>query len=184
MPSPYRVLYVDDEEVLLDLTRLFLEKGGLFSVDCVPSGKDALDRIAARHYDAIVSDYQMPEMDGIALLKKVRETDKTLPFILFTGKGREEVVIEAIESGADFYLQKGGEPTAQYVELSHKIRTAIERRAAEIALRESEEQYRSLVETTGTGYVILDGDGRVITANQEYIRLTGRQAGDRMDRTA
>jgi len=48
------------------------------------------------------------------------------------------------------------------------------RREAEAALQKSEEQYRNLVETTGTGYVILDKDGRVITANQEYVRLTGR----------
>ena len=176
MPSRYRVLYVDDEPALLDLTRLFLEKIGGFSVDCALSGSEALDRIAAGQYDAVVSDFQMPGMDGIMLLKKVREARPALPFILFTGRGREEVVVEAINSGVDFYLQKGGDPQAQFVELSHKIRTAIERRTSEKALRESEEQYRSLVETTGTGYVILDKQGRVITANQEYLRLTGLSA--------
>ena len=67
----------------------------------------------------------MPVMDGIEFLKKVRMDFKDIPFILFTGRGREEVVIEAINCGADFYLQKGGAPRAQFSELSHKIRQAI-----------------------------------------------------------
>jgi len=146
MPPTFRVLYVDDEPSLLDITRLYLEKDGFFSVDCVLSGSEALIRIATGHYDAIVADYQMPEMNGIALLQEVRKTDTTLPFILFTGRGREEVVIEAINSGADFYLQKGGDPRAQYAELAHKIRTAAGKRAAERAFKENENRYRSLVE--------------------------------------
>jgi PAS domain S-box-containing protein len=146
MPPTFRVLYVDDEPSLLDITRLYLEKDGFFSVDCVLSGSEALIRIATGHYDAIVADYQMPEMTGIALLQEVRKTDTTVPFILFTGRGREEVVIEAINSGADFYLQKGGDPRAQYAELAHKIRTAAERRAAEKAFKENENRYRSLVD--------------------------------------
>ena len=59
-------------------------------------------------YDAIISDYQIPDMDGIEFLKKVRSSGNSIPFIIFTGKGREEVVIEALNAGADFYLQKGG----------------------------------------------------------------------------
>ena len=105
MTAAIRILYVDDEPSLLEICKLFLEENRGFSVDCAISGKEALDRIAAAKYDAIVSDYQMPGMDGISLLKKVRAKNKTLPFILFTGRGREEVVIEALNVGADSYLQ-------------------------------------------------------------------------------
>ena len=63
----------------------------------------------------------MPEMDGIAFLKAVRQRYGDVPFILFTGRVREDVVIEAINNGVDFYLQKGGEVKAQFAELSHQI---------------------------------------------------------------
>ena len=100
------VLYVDDEEVLLELGKLFLEKLGQFHVDTVTSAQ-TIQRLKSTSYDAIVSDYQMTQdMDGIAFLKAIRAEFADLPFIIFTGKGREEVVIEAFDNGADFYLQK------------------------------------------------------------------------------
>ena len=140
------VLYVDDEEGLLELGKLFLEKSGQFRVDTVTSADEALRILKSTSYDAIVSDYQMPDMDGIALLKAIRTEFSDLPFIIFTGKGREEVVIEAFENGADFYLQKGGQPRPQFLELGHKITAAVRRRKAEKALLESENRYRNVVE--------------------------------------
>ncbi len=99
-------------------------------MDIQGSAPAALEILKKRSYDAIVSDYQMPEMDGIAFLKIVRTIDPTLPFIIFTGRGREEVVIEALNSGADHYLQKGGEPRSQFAELGHIITRSVERKRA------------------------------------------------------
>ncbi len=141
----FSVLYVDDEETLLDIGKIFLERFGDCSVDVALSAREGLEQLEKKIYDAIVSDYQMPGMDGIEFLKKIRETN-TIPFILFTGKGREEVVIEAINSGADFYLQKGGDPKSQFVELKHKIAQAVNRRRTEDQLKNSESRYRELVD--------------------------------------
>ena len=80
----------------------------------------------------------MPEMDGITFLKKLRASGNFTPFIIFTGRGREDVVIEALNNGADFYIQKGGEPKSQFAELSNKIRYAVSRKHSEEALGESE----------------------------------------------
>lgn len=126
------VLYIDDQEDLLDIGKRFLERKGTIRVDICPSPHIAMQILKTKQYDAIISDYEMPEMDGISLLKRVREEDPSVPFIIFTGKGREEVVIEALNSGADFYLQKGGDPRAQFAELIHKVHHAVKRRNAEI----------------------------------------------------
>jgi len=142
----YRVLYVDDEQDLLNLGKIFLEMSGDFTVDTLNIPKFTLEKLQTASFDAIVSDYQMPEMNGITLLQEVRRIYPALPFILFTGRGREEIVIQAINNGADFYLQKGGDPQSQFAELAHKIRQAVQRRQAEISLVESETKYRTLAE--------------------------------------
>jgi len=125
------VLYVDDEPSLLDIGKLFLEESGDFNVSTAISAADGIRLLGQERFDAIVSDYQMPGMDGISFLIEVRKIHDGLPFILFTGKGREEIVIQAINEGADFYLQKSGDPNAMYAELEHMIRKAIERRMNE-----------------------------------------------------
>ena len=148
MADTLRVLYVDDEPGLLELCRIYLGKTGEFSVDTVKSGTDALIQLDKNQYDAIISDYQMPEMDGISLLKQIRAIPADLPFILFTGRGREEVVIEAINNGADFYLQKGGDPRAQFAELIHKVHQAVSKRQADKKLLENEEKFRTVADYT------------------------------------
>jgi CheY-like chemotaxis protein len=83
-----KILFVDDEPTLLEVTKSFLEGLGGMIIDLASSGEEALKVMEGKKFDAIISDYQMPVMDGISLLKKVRERDKDIPFILFTGKGR------------------------------------------------------------------------------------------------
>ena len=132
MPETLRVLYVDDDPGLLEIGKLFLEQSGRFSVDIITSASAALPLMNTTKFDAIISDYQMPGMDGIGFLKSVRASGNAIPFILFTGRGREEIVIQALNEGANFYLQKGGEPEAQFAELVHKIQISVEHhRAAE-----------------------------------------------------
>jgi CheY-like chemotaxis protein len=126
----FHILYVDDEPDLLEIGRLFLEHTGQFTVETITSAPTALALLKTTDFDAIISDYQMPEMDGIAFLKIVRAAGKDIPFILFTGRGREEVVIQALNEGADFYLQKGGESRSQFAELGHVITRAVERKRA------------------------------------------------------
>lgn len=124
------ILYVDDEADLLDLGKIFLEASGEIAVDTTVSAKKALHLLETNRYDAVVSDFQMPDMDGIEFLKQIRKQAAHLPVILFTGKGKEEVVIAALNNGADYYLQKGGEPEEQFAELRTKIQLAVERQKA------------------------------------------------------
>jgi len=133
--SEVRVLHVDDEPVICDLTKLSLEKGGRLKVDVASSAEEALDLIRSGSYSCIISDYEMPIMNGLDFLKAVRNIDQDIPFILFSGRGRETVIIDAINTGADFYIQKGGEPKALFAELKHKVEYAIQQRNTRIALK-------------------------------------------------
>ena len=169
MPREIRVLYVDDEPDLLEVARIFLERTGEFMVVVSTSAREALGNSSLRPCDAIISDYQMPGMDGIAFLKEVRERFGDLPFILFTGRGREEIVIQAINNGADFYLQKGGDPTAQFAELAHKIRQAVARKRTELALRESEKRFRLLIQQAPAALAMFDREMRYIVASRRWI---------------
>ena len=173
MADTLRVLYVDDEPGLLGIGKRFLEKEGAFTVNTLTSAKEALDLLNTEHYDAIISDYQMPEMDGIQFLVEVRARFGQVPFILFTGRGREEVVIQAINCGADFYLQKGGEPGAQFAELVHKIKQAASRKRADDALKRSEEKYHNIIEDQTEFISRFLPDGTHIFVNDAYCRYFG-----------
>jgi PAS domain S-box-containing protein len=167
------VLYVDDEPDLLELCKIFLEQSGDFRVETVQSPLDVLSLLESRPYDAIICDYQMPGMDGISLLKQVRNTGTRIPFILFTGRGREEIVIEALNHGADFYLQKGGDVRAQFAELASKVRQAVERRQVEHSLQKSEKMLHDIIDFLPDATFAIDRKGTVIAWNRAIEEMTG-----------
>jgi PAS domain S-box-containing protein len=169
------ILYVDDEPELLGLCKLFLEQDGEFRITPMTSAQEGLDCLTTSSFDAIISDYQMPEIDGLEFLKRVRSRDEDIPFILFTGRGREEVVIEAINNGVDFYQQKGGDPKSQFAELGHKIKKAVKSRYAINALRTENEKNRGLMDHASDAIFIADAQtGMLIDANKKAQKLIGR----------
>ena len=117
----------------------------------------------------------MPGMDGIEFLKQIRSSGNSIPFIIFTGRGREEVVIEAINSGADFYLQKGGDPNSQFAELSHKLKIAVERKRAVNALIQDEIRLKTL----GTFYQMISAPLKelMIFAVEKSVEITSSSIG-------
>ncbi|MFZ1127650.1 PAS domain S-box protein [Methanoregula sp.] len=174
----YSILYVDDDQNLLAVNKILLEKTGAFSVTTLPSAKESLDRISSERFDAILSDYQMPEMDGIAFLKCVRARHGSLPFILFTGKGREEIAIEALNNGADFYIQKGPDMKGMLAELKHKLCHAIERRQTETALRESRQNQNDIINFLPDATFVIDTSGKIVAWNKAIEEMTGTSGAD------
>ena len=172
MVSAIRVLYVDDEPDLLELGKVFLERSVDFNVTTATSAPEASRLLELERFDAIISDYQMPEMNGIQFLVEVRTRFGLIPFILFTGRGREDVVIQAINRGADFYLEKGGKPKAEFAELSSKIRQAASTKRADDALKKTVEDYRHLIGHTDEGIVIAQ-DGMLRLVNPRAVEFTG-----------
>jgi PAS domain S-box-containing protein len=167
------VLYVDDEATLLELTKLFLEYRGEFSVDTKQSVQEGLATLKTRKYDAVVSDFQMPGIDGLEFLRNVRTTFGDLPFILFTGKGREDVAIQAIDDGVDFYLRKGDDARLQFARLENRIKVAIERRTPRTVPVSFGIQVADLINFFPDATFAIDKDGTLIGWNHAMEALTG-----------
>lgn len=165
------ILYVDDDPLLLDIGKRFLERSGDISVMTINSGQQAIEIIDQKSFDAIISDYEMPGMDGIELLRRIRLRQHWLPFVLFTGKSREEVVIRAINYGADSYLQKGGDVKAVFVELENMIKNHVDRLKTKKALEQSELRYRLLVDNAQQGIYIIQNE-RIVFSNTHFLLLT------------
>ncbi|MHC1611095.1 MAG: response regulator [Candidatus Methanospirareceae archaeon] len=126
--GPIRVLHVDDDPADLEITRILLKrKCKDFEIVSVLSVREALEKLESEHFDAIISEYLMPEMDGIEFLEVVRKSGKyaDIPFILFTGMGGKEIAKEGLSKGADRYIDKMGDPSRQCNELAHAIEELI-----------------------------------------------------------
>lgn len=171
--SMYSLLYVDDELSLLELGKIFLERGGLFTVTIADSVDKGIEHLASQCFDAIISDYDMPKKNGIIFLKEVRERFGDIPFILFTGRGREDVVIDAINNRADFYLQKGSDVLSQYAELSHKVVQAIRRKKAEDDLFSSRQMLQLILDTIPLAVFWKDKNSVYLGSNKPFAFDTG-----------
>lgn len=168
-----RVLLVDDETELLKATKIYLEKAKKnYQIVIQNSANDALKLLGKEPFDVIVSDFQMPNMDGLEFLEKVRELDKDISFIIFTGKGREEVVIKALNLGADYYLQKGGDVQSQFSELINLINKSVDKKKADIALRKSEEKFSKAFKFSLNAMVINRFKGSAfLDINENFTKL-------------
>lgn len=116
-----RALLVDNDPLSLELSQTFLETFYNIESDVVNSAGEALYKLNKELYDVVVSDYEMPLMDGITFLRVIRDKGISIPFILFTITGKEEIMSQAIANGASSVIQKTGDPKTQYYQLSRQI---------------------------------------------------------------
>jgi GAF domain-containing protein len=124
--DPIRVLHVDDDAAFLDVAATLLEReNDRIEVVTATSADEGLERLDDADIDCIVSDYDMPGLNGIDFFERVRASGDDRPFVLFTGKGSEEVASEAISAGVTDYLQKAP-GSEQYEILVNRIVNAVE----------------------------------------------------------
>jgi len=171
----YKALHIDDDEDFLLITKIHLEEisEGILQIDAISSPKLVFDQLKKNEYNVIICDYQMPELSGLDVLKKIRSEGISLPFIIFTGKGREEVAIQALNLGADYYIKKGTDIKSMYSELFNLIIKAVTQERLARALERSETIYKTIFENTGTATVIIESDTVLSLVNSHFELLSG-----------
>jgi PAS domain S-box-containing protein len=142
-----------------------------FTVQTATSASEGLDQLAVDDFDCIISDYDIPDQNGIEFLKHVREEYPNLPFILYTENGSEEVASKAISAGVTDYVQKQTD-TDQYALLANHIKNVVERRRAQQQRQQSNNRFEAIFEDPQVLIGLLDTDGTLLDANHtalEYI---------------
>ncbi len=100
-----RILLAEDEKSLSKAVIKILEKNN-YTADPVYNGRDALDYILSGNYDVVILDIMMPEMDGITVLKRIREAGCSLPVLILSAKSEVDDKVSGLDSGANYYLTK------------------------------------------------------------------------------
>jgi PAS domain S-box-containing protein len=168
------VLLVDDDTSLLQVAELILkDMDKTLVIETATNVETAYKRLAEKNIDIIVSDYEMPNRNGLDFITELREKDIKLPFILFTGKGREEIAIKALNLGVDRYLNKIGDPETVYKELVISIHQLHGRAKAQNMLQENEERLRLLIDFSPDPVVLLDDKGVILDINRQTEALLG-----------
>jgi len=162
------VLHVDDDPSVLDLTEAFLERElGSVAVTTVAEPSAALDRLDDGEFDCVVSDYDMPGTDGLELFEAIHAEHRRLPFVLYTGKGSEEIASQALNAGVTGYFQKGG--PEQLRRLANRVEQAVdEHRTREIA-----DRYSTVIDALGYPVYVVDETGVFRFVNEPFAELTG-----------
>ena len=166
-----RVLHVDDDESFLEISKQILEIESKIKVVTATNVYEASKNLKRDRYDVVVSDYDMPEKNGLQFLEELKKLDKSPPFILFTGKGREEVAVKALNLGAFRYLNKHGDPEAVYTELASCIQQAAKNVKAQNLVEQSEARFRAIFEASIDAIIVIDEDGKITNLNEAALQM-------------
>jgi PAS domain S-box-containing protein len=165
-------LVVDDSEFFASLTADQLETKHGIDARTASSPETALDELGSLDVDVIVSDYDMPEMDGLAFYDRVTDVAPDVPFILLTGRTDGDIASEAISAGIDDYLQK--EAVAErndFQVLANRVQNVVSR-------RKSREKYELVVDNTPEGIAQVSRDGTIMAANDTVAESFDASSGD------
>jgi len=173
------VLYVDDDESLFPFIKLFLsDSEPNMKVTCVSTQKEVIDHLKTGKYHCLVTDYNMPGMNGIELAAKIKEK-YSIPIVIYTGRGSEEIAEKAFAVGIDDYIRKEVNPS-HYTVLAKRIRGIVEKKQLEKLNIISQKRLSSLIELSPNGIATFNKKGYMTFLNDTFCKLTGFNKEDLM----
>ncbi len=165
-----RLLYVDESS---EPTAAELEAAAdRFTVHTAASAETALDELQEQSFDCIVSEYELPGMDGVELLETVRELDETMPFVLYTDSGSEAVAAQAVSRDVSEYIIKEDD---QYAALADRIVDAVDR-------QHSTQLTTRALAGARDGVAVFDETGEFQYVNEAYASVYGYEPAELINR--
>lgn len=173
----FSVLLIEDNAMdALLMKRAFLSSSiGAFNITHVDRVTDAVDRLGKERFDVILLDLSLPDSHGIPTLTKVHSHASSIPIVVLTGLDDEKIALQAVREGAQDYVVKGQTDNRMLLRI---VRYAIERHRVEERLRESEEDFRRIIETTQEGIWTINSDNLISFVNHQFARMVGYQPDD------
>jgi PAS domain S-box-containing protein len=169
------ILLVDDDPKDRRLVKVILGRSyrpGQYGVETAGTLSDAAKYLSNGTYDIVLLDLNLPDSRGIDTVQRAREANPDVPIVVLTGLDDDETGLEAIRKGAEDYLVKGNSLEHMLV---RTIRYSLERRRARQRLRETENRFRSVVQTAGSAIFILSPEYRILEWNEQAEHLYGWQ---------
>ena len=170
-PAGIRVLLVTGDPALIEYARNDLQSEGYFRVETARSGEDALERLKASGFDAIVAAVRLPGMSGIALLKSIRCGGDRTPFILLGERPDTRTVLEAFNQGISAFIDTGTEGGVFSGNLCMAAIRAVEDHRSFLAVRKERDRFRAILSAQETGLALVNPDLTLVWANEEARRM-------------
>lgn len=186
LEKPLRILIIDDNQDDRELCIRTLKQIDKKRFLCLEAGSGArgLEMLKQSEPDCVLLDYSLPGQTGIEILSCIRREHPYAPVIMMTGQGNEEVAVEAMKSGAQNYLVKGGITRGTLHNAVHGAieHCALERKLAEKdrALEQMTERLSLILENAGEGIYVLDAKGRTTFANRAALEMLGYSLDEMM----
>jgi len=177
--SNISVLVVDDDPSFAALTETYLNKllDDAFVMVETDSTVVVDEHIQSQDFDCVVCDFDMPKKNGLDVLTELRAMPSEVPFILFTGRGSEDVASKAFSLGASDYLQKGGSKS-DFEVLSNRVKNYAEKYQVQLSQEEQWIKKAKFLDRIEDGYFSIDEDYEITHLNEEGIRLLSVGLGE------
>ena len=165
------ILITDDDQEIADY--IIGELGDRYRFDYAPNGKEALKMLLMGTYDLVISDVMMPEMDGLQLLRRIKDnpTISQLPVIMLTSKAEVEYKLEGLKSGADAYIAKPFDMEELHIQIDNLI-AGVRRLRGKFSGAVSQEERIENIEVKGNDEALMERIMKSVNANMSNPSYT------------